>query len=116
MGRDGQSPASFTSPSGDRPSQWHRDQRHRGHRALPSSVYDNSTFPSTIVTEVRSPTPHTHIHTHRVSMEKGFQMGPCRKGNVGLQGQEKCLSSCGPKRSVGEGDDSTPLESQPEGG
>ena len=78
-------------------------------------IYDNSTFPSTIVTEVRSPGPpapppnpcaptlpsppthtrsypHPHIHTHGLSQwRKGFQM----RAFV-----EKGMWSCGVKKSV----------------
>ena len=78
-------------------------------------IYDNSTFPSTIVTEVRSPgppapppnpcattlpsppththtKPHPHIHTPRLSQwRKGFQMGAF---------VEKGMWSCRVKKSV----------------
>ena len=71
-------------------------------------IYDNSTFPSTIVTEVRSPgppappphpgvpilpSPPPHTHTHSLNGERVPDGGLCRKGNVELQGQEKSLGS-----------------------
>ena len=79
-------------------------------------IYDNSTFPSTIVTEVRSPgPPHTHTHTQSLHGERVPDGGLCRKGNVGLQGQEKCLSSRDQREVSGKGV-IPPLESRPGGG